>query len=180
MHAHARRAVNRARHLALAALALCALCASPLLHATQCSISTSGLSFGTYDPLAGYPASTPTTANGSARLDCRLTGWDVLFGINVSVALSTGSSGSYMARSLRNGAEQLRYNLYTDPTYTEVFGDGSGSTGIAQECFPGIFIGCAGGAASSPATIPVYGRLPGSQDVGPGSYADSLVVTVSF
>lgn len=174
MHAGA---VSRARRIALLAmLVLGALLAGPQARAARCTISTSGLSFGVYDPLAG----SASTANGSVSLNCRYSGADVLFGFTANVTLSPGVSGSYLARTLRAGPDQLRYNLYVDPSHTSVFGDGSGGTQVVNECFPGLFGGCAGGGASSPVTIPVYGEMPGGQDIGPGSYADNLIVTVTF
>ncbi|HEX7112094.1 MAG TPA: spore coat U domain-containing protein [Mizugakiibacter sp.] len=173
---HASTVSRNRRITLLALLALGTLLASPLVRAARCTISTSGLSFGVYDPLAG----SASTANGSVSLNCRYSGADFLFGFTANVTLSPGLSGSYLARTLRAGAEQLRYNLYIDPSHTSVFGDGSGGTQAVSECFPGLFGGCVGGSGNSPVTIPVYGQMPGSQDVGAGSYADNLVVTVTF
>lgn len=177
MHADA---LNRTRRIALlAVLALGALLAGPHALAASCSVSTSGLNFGAYDPLAG----TASTANGSVSLNCRFDNiLERIFGpsIQATVALSAGSAGSYVARTLRQGAEQLRYNLYTDATYATVFGDGTGGTSAVPKCFSAAFNPCTGGGATSPVSIPVYGRLPGGQDVGSGSYADSLIVTVAF
>ncbi|GAP66689.1 pilus protein [Mizugakiibacter sediminis] len=181
MHARTRSLNRPLRYAILAMLAFGALFASPLLRAAQCSISTSGLSFGVYDPLAGYPSTAPVTANGALQLACSYTSiGDLLVGIQAQISLSTGSSGSYAARTLRQGAESLRYNLYVDPALTTVFGDGSGGTQRVAKCFTGFFNNCGGDPANSPVSIPVYGALPGSQDVSPGGYADNIVVTVTF
>ena len=36
------------------------------------------------------------------------------------------------------------------------------------------------GQSGQPFTVPVYGRLPAGQDIGGGSYIDTLIETVTF
>lgn len=85
------------------------------------------------------------------------------------VTLGTGASGTFTARTMTaGGPDLLSYNLYNDAARTQIFGDWSGGTA-------GVFVG-----AGTNATIPVYGRIPALQPVGPGSYSDSVVVTFIF
>jgi spore coat protein U-like protein len=70
---------------------------------------------------------------------------------------------------MRSGANVLNYNLFTDPTHLSMWGDGSGGTAIV-----------AGSGTGSVTNVPVYGRVPGSQSVPSGSYADDIVITVNF
>jgi spore coat protein U-like protein len=124
-----------------------------------CTISTaSGPAFGTYDILS----SAPLDAVGTVSYRC--TG-----GSRPTVQLSTGSSGTYLARTLRNGTSRLEYNLYLDAARSMVWGDGSAGTFTD---FPQ-----SGNRARS---IFIYGRIPARQDPAVGSHSDSIVVTFVF
>lgn len=172
-----RRIILRTVWLALAGGGLLA---SPLLHAAQCGFTTSGLAFGPYDPLAAGN----DVASGSITVTCSaLTGRERNRGFIATLALSTGSSGSYAARTLRSASDTLRYNLYLDAAYTTVFGDDTAGTQLVRLCYRGRRgdpCGGAGLAAGTPHTVPVYGRIPASQDVASGGFIDNLVATVSF
>ena len=161
-------------------LLIVAGCFSPALRAATCSISAPGLAFTTsYDPTSA----TDVTGIGNTVVNCSYTGIDVLFGSTVNIGLSHGSSGTFSLRTMKQGAQSLGYNLYLNPTATgTVFGDGSAGTGTYTLCYPGLFAGCSGntGTSGQAFTIPVYGRLPAGQDIGAGSYSDSLIATVTF
>jgi len=123
-----------------------------------CTIFASvGPAFGTYDVLAP----TPLDAAGSISYRCTPP--------RPLVLLSTGSSGTFAARTLRNGGSTLRYNLYTDPARSQVWGDGSGGTGTARPN-PG----------NVTRTIPIFGRIPARQDAAAGAHFDTIVVTFVF
>jgi spore coat protein U-like protein len=67
-----------------------------------------------------------------------------------------------------NGPNILSYNLYKDPAFTQVFGDGTGgSTSIS-------------GLASGPDTalVAVYGRLPAQTIPAAGAYSDTITATL--
>lgn len=125
-----------------------------------CTIqATAGPAFGVYDPLAG----TPLDAAGSVTYRCTPR--------KPAVWLSPGSSGTYAARTLRSGANAIRYNLYLDAARTVVWGDGSGGTSVdVANPAPG----------NSTKSIPVYGRIPPQQDAAAGTYSDTIVVTFAF
>jgi spore coat protein U-like protein len=123
-----------------------------------CTISAAtGPAFGSYDPLA--PA--PLDAAGSITYTCTPP--------RPTVQLSTGSSGTYSARTLRSGSATIRYNLYLDAARTQVWGDGSGGT-WTDRALPG----------NRTRTLPIYGRIPPLQDAVAGSYFDTIVVTFAF
>lgn len=136
--------------------ALMALCsaASPALAA--CTISTTSVAFGTYNPRAA----TAVTGVGSIALDCQSNDRPV-------ISIGTGSSGSFALRRMTNGASNLNYNLFTGATMTVIWGDGTG-----------------GSATVTPprraSTTTVYGRIPAGQNVTAGTYNDTLIVTVNF
>ncbi|HUJ28044.1 MAG TPA: spore coat protein U domain-containing protein, partial [Myxococcales bacterium] len=117
--------------------------------------SMSGGNFGNYNP---YSTTALTTV---------ITGTYVCTTTAV-VSASAGSSGTFTARIMRNGAEALAYNLYTDATYTTVLGDGTGGSGTL-DAPPGLF-----------ASLRIYARAPALQDVAVGTYSDTIVVTFTF
>jgi spore coat protein U-like protein len=121
-------------------------------------LASAGPSFGTYDPIAGRAVD----AAGSISYLCTPQ--------KPAVWLSTGSSGTYSARTLRSGANVLRYNLYLDAARTIVWGDGSAGTSVDV----------ANPAPINLKTLPVYGRIPPGQDAAAGTYSDTIVVTFAF
>lgn len=126
----------------------------------QCNASASSLAFGNYDSLAGLPV----TSVGTITVSCTL-------GLGYNISLSRGSAGSYSPRTLINGGNKLNYNVFTNPTYMTVWGDGSGGTATVS----GLI-----GLLLLPVNHVVYGRIPGGQNAAAGSYSDTLSVTVSF
>ena len=128
-----------------------------------CTASTTAVSFGTYDTLS--PANDDST--GVVLADCNAGER------NLVVSINGGSSGSIAARTLRNGAVVLNYNLYTTAARNIIFGDGvTGSTVLMN------FVNSAGGVRHYDATV--YGRIPPLQPVGAGLYTDTVTVTITF
>lgn len=83
-----------------------------------------------------------------------------------TVSLSTGSSGTYSQRRMTSGTAFLGYNLYVSALRTIVWGDGI-TTGTVS-------------TVDNNVDLPVYGRIPGLQNVPPGAYSDTIIVTVTF
>jgi spore coat protein U-like protein len=138
--------------------ALCILC--------NCTITSTAISFGNYDTLG----SSPLASTGTLGFSC-VTGVS-LGGINFTVALNTGSSGTFVTRTLKNGANTLNYNLYTSVTDTTVWGDGTAGTATVSGTYPM--------SNAPPVTLTVYGLIPAQQNVLAGSYSDSITATVTF
>ncbi|HVP32460.1 MAG TPA: spore coat U domain-containing protein [Steroidobacteraceae bacterium] len=147
--------------LACAALAL----GSPAAHAaiTSCTVSAIGVAFGTYTPMQA----TALDMNGTINIACTgVTGRNT-----VTIDLSTGASNNYLNRTLTAGAATLGYNLYFDAAYTQVWGNGTG----------GSVVGSATIRRRTPnASLPVYGAIAARQDPAPGSYADTILVSVNY
>jgi spore coat protein U-like protein len=68
---------------------------------------------------------------------------------------------------MSTGSDQLNYNLFVDASRVVVWGDGSGGSSTVA-------------LTAAAADIPVYGRVPGGQNVPAGSYIDTIVVTVTY
>lgn len=127
----------------------------------NCTVSTTALAFGSYDPVV---------ANASANLDG--TGGVTVActrGATASIALGSGSNASGSTRRLGDGAGNfLSYELYSDSGRSSVWNTGAGTLALT--------------AAPSRAArdFTVYGRIAGNQDVPAGTYGDTVTATVNF
>jgi len=127
----------------------------------SCTISTTAVAFGAYDVFN----SSPVTSTGTVVFRC---GSAVQ---SISIALSSGQSGSYSPRRLAGGGETLSYNLYRDAARTVVWGDGSSGTQAYVNGNP---------PKNTDVTLTIYGEVPASQDVRAGSYGDTLMAIVNW
>ena len=155
--------ILRACAAALAGLVLCPQAMACTL--CTCTASSSGISFGGYDP----GSNSPNDASGTVTLDC--TGVVSLMG-TIDVAASPGTSGNASARQMAQGADRLNYNLYTDSSRTSIWGTGAGGTSTMTATLNGLLL--------FSQSVTVYGRLPAHQWVRSGAYADSVIVTVTY
>jgi spore coat protein U-like protein len=132
--------------------------------AATCSIgSVVGVAFGSYDVFRGGAVDSA----GSVTYRCD----DVAALDSIVIQLSSGSSGSFQPRTLRQGLHQLKYNLYLEPSRSTVWGDGSAGTGQYGPVMP---------PNGSSVLLNIYGRIPNLQNVHAGSYTDTVVVTIVF
>lgn len=123
----------------------------------------SAINFGTYLPITGGAP----TGTSSYLLRCTPN-------TTATVTLTRGSNSAvYINRTMRSaGGDLLPYNLYVDPTYTSVWGDGTGgSTSVPYNTGPG------GGVSFFNATI--YGRVFAGADVAPGVYTDLIDAVIN-
>jgi spore coat protein U-like protein len=122
-----------------------------------CTLDASGVAFGVF-------SGSQLTTVGSITIGC--TGGGQIN--NATLTLTTGSSGTYSARTMTNGPRTLVYNLYKDPAFTQIFGDGSGgSTGVSN---------LAAGPQFS--LVSIYGKLPAQSIPATGVYSDIIVATL--
>jgi spore coat protein U-like protein len=160
----------RVGHPALALLLL--LGAAEAGAVADCSLSSTGVAFGVYDPLSP----SPTDSVGGITVACSHVSGGAER-ISYTVALATGGSGSYAARQLRAGPLRLYYNLFLDAGRSQVWGNGTGGTGVAGG---NLTIGPGVGNRRREFEHSVYGRIPALQDVLSGSYTDTIIVTLEF
>ncbi len=124
---------------------------------SACTISDGTLDFGTYqsgqsDPLVAHTTLQITDCNAGS----------------VTVEIDGGGTGDTRARRLTGpGGATLAYQLYKGSSLGNVFGTGSSArvidmTGITTK------------------NVPVYGRIAGGQTAAPGTYTDTLNVTLTF
>jgi len=139
----------------------------------SCGVSTSAVTFGTYDGLSGSPA----TAAGNVQTTCQLLSAGLAQVVVFNVGLSTGASGTFTNRTMAKigGGGSLSYNLYSDSGMTTVWGDG---TGGSQQPGGSITVSILGQPISQ--NFPIYGKIPANQKVAGGGYTDTITVTMSF
>ena len=128
----------------------------------NCTISTTALAFGSYDPVVAN-ASTNLDGTGTVSVACTK-------GTTATVGLGLGSNASGSTRRMSDGTGNfLTYELYQDVSHSTVWGT-------------------AGAGLLSPAAAPskaarnftVFGQVASNQDVAAGSYSDTVVATVNF
>lgn len=139
---------------------------------TSCTVLTTALSFGVYDPIlanASAPLNNGTT--GTVSIAC-------VKGTNATIALDNGTSGA--GRRMRNASNPsvyLPYELYQPP---------NSQPGTAC-VFPASTVWNATNPLAPPAapskssrSFNVCGTVPAAQDVEVGTYSDTVTVTVTF
>jgi len=128
----------------------------------NCTITTSPVNFGAYDPVAGN-ATAPLNGTGTLTVTCTK-------GAMAHVGLSLGSNAVGTTRRMQQSATAfLTYEVYKDAGRTIVWGNDIGSN---------LDIGPA--PNRNPRTFTAYGRVPQAQDATVGNYTDTLVATVNF
>lgn len=139
--------------------------------AIDCSVSTSGVGFGDYDPLLA----TPDDSSANVAVTCTRVILVDPFTINYTLSLSRGSSGTYAPRRMNAGSARLNYNLFRDAARAQVWGDGTNSTGTVAGTANFVWF-----QTSQTSNHTAYGRVPAQQNASPGSYTDTIVLTITF
>ena len=135
--------------------------------ANVCAISTTnGVAFGAYDPVTAN-ATNPLTATGSLSVTCTSGATEPVITLDVGSNANVAGSAAAPQRQMISAGNLLAYYLYQDSNYSVVWGNTAGS----GEGYTGT------GTAS---TLTVYGSIPAAQNVPAGSYADSVVATVTY
>lgn len=127
-----------------------------------CSISATSIVFGTYDTLSPVPLDIV----GNIVYRCGSQDHDI------TISLDRGGAPSFSQRRMVKGTEPLFYNLYRDAARTVIWGDGTGGTQTYFIHNPQ--------QNNQDIIVPVYGRIPGSQDVSVGSFSNTIVMTLNF
>lgn len=129
--------------------------------ANGCTIATTPLAFGAYDPIVTN-LTAPLAGTGGVVITCTKNAV-------THIGLGLGANASGSVRRMILGTEFLTYELYLEAAHTTIWG----TVGAAMLAPP---------AAPSKAarTFSVYGLVPGAQDVAAGTYTDSVIATVNF
>ena len=149
--------------------------------ASNCSISTTAVSFGTYDPvLANSSSGSDKTASGTVVVTCTKNS----AGVTIGLGLGTHASGSTRRMLGGTNGDFLTYELY-QPTATTPSAACTGATvwgtSGANLLTP---TGVSSWGATAAKTFNVCGVVTKGQDVSGTSagesYTDTVVATVNF
>lgn len=166
------RACTRAAALAF----MTCLLPAAAFAAGSCAVSSTGLAFGaTYQPITfpGKLTSTDVVSTAGVSVICNA----IATGGGYTISLGAGNYGSgnriatrYLNNNV-NGGAPMAFNVYTEASYTTVWGDGSVGS---------VLVGTIPTGASNQ-THTVYGKVPAAQStLKAGSFSDSLTMTISY
>jgi spore coat protein U-like protein len=127
--------------------------------AATCVILTSpDIDFGTLGVLT-------TNAQQSSNIQVQCTDTTPY---NIGLNAGTGTGASVATRKMSNGGAVINYSLYTDQAHTIVWGNTINTDTVAAT----------GNGASQ--SYPVYGLIPPQNTPAPGTYTDTITVTVTY
>lgn len=130
--------------------------------AKNCTITTSPVNFGAYDPVVAN-VTAPLDGTGTITVTCTR-------GAVSKLGLGTGSNAQGATRRMSQGAaEYLTYELYKDASHSAVWGD-TDTTALDVPAAP----------SQAPRIFTAYGRVAGAQDAAVGTYTDTVLATVVF
>jgi spore coat protein U-like protein len=158
----------------LPALILCLVPAAAFA-AGSCAVSSTGMAFGTYQPLtyAGKLTSVDVVSTATISVICSA----IAVGGGYTISLGAGSFGAgdrigtrYLNNNV-NGGTPMAFNTYIEPSYSTVWGNGS----------VGSLLGGTIPVGASSQTHTVYGKVPAGQHaLNAGSFSDTLTMTISY
>ena len=128
----------------------------------SCTMSAGEMQFATYDPSSGNPGIATVTITS----DCTAGGAAIIT-LGQGASPATTSTDAVPIRRLIGAGGNLNYDLYSDSTRTTIFGNTT-DTGKAFT------------AASGSNITTVFGRIIEEQEVGAGTFADSVAVTLTY
>jgi len=120
--------------------------------------SASTLNFGTQGVL-----STNVDQTSTLQVTCTNT-----TPYNIGLNAGTGTGATVAARKMTSGANTVNYTLYSNSGRTTLWGNTVGTDTVAAT---------GNGAAQS---YTVYGRVPPQAAPAPGTYTDTITVTVTY
>lgn len=130
---------------------------------SACTVSGSVMNFGSsIDPLA---AATPLDATSTLSVQCTNT---TPYTVALNAGSNAGGASNFSNRTMKSGSNSLGYQLYLDAGRSSVWGDGTASSTVS------------GTGTGSTQSLTIYGRLPSLANVVPGSYTDTVTVTISY
>lgn len=128
----------------------------------ECTVATSALNFGNYDPVAVNKTS-PLDSTTVVDVYCTAQ-------TPASVALDNGQWVFGSTRRLKDASGNfLTYEMYKDTSRSVVWNTTNTNSGTSTSKLTPINGG-----------FTVYGRLPAGQDIPAGSYSDTVTVTVNY
>ncbi|MFT5644626.1 MAG: spore coat protein U-like protein [Janthinobacterium sp.] len=153
---------------------LATLIVTPLaaLAAGSCTVASSALAFGAYQPLAMFGKLNSDAKNSSTTLSVTCSGAAGSYAIGIgpgNPGAGDGISTRYMNNS--SGGDPMLFNIYTDATYMTVWGNGN-TGALVTRPVP---------ANNGTDAVTAYGRIAGGQHtLKPGNYFATMTVTITY
>ena len=86
---------------------------------------------------------------------------------NIGLDAGTGTGATVAVRKMMSGGNAVNYSLYSDSGHTTVWGNTVGTDTVAA-------------AASGASSFTIYGRIPAQATPTPGTYTDTVTVTIMY
>ena len=131
----------------------------------SCTISTAPVAFGAYDPIVTN-ASADLDGAGSVTVTCT-DGAVTTITLGQGANAAGGSTDAAPQPQMASGTDLLSYALFSDSGRTTVWGN-TALTGVAHT------------GTGTATVVDVFGRVASGQNVPAGSYADTVVATITF
>lgn len=122
----------------------------------DCTVSATNLAFGNYTGAVNISTSTVSVKCTSGTT----------YTVGLSAGMATGATVT--TRQMQNGSALLKYGLFSNSGHTTNWGNSSATNWVSGT----------GNGASQPITV--FGQIPATQYVKPGSYADTITVSVTY
>lgn len=126
---------------------------------TACNVSATPLAFGS------YTASAASNSTSIITVACSNT---VPYNVGLDAGTSTGATVTTRAMTGPAGSLPLDYSLFQDSARTVNWGNTVGTDTVA------------GTGNGSGQTLTVYGQVPAGQGNRPGTYNDTITVTLTY
>lgn len=128
------------------------------ISATCSVVSATAINFGTMSAIAANVDQTSTlTVNCSSTTP-----------YNVGLGVGGGTGATVAVRKMTSGANTVNYTLYRDAARTLVWGQTIGTDTTT------------GTGTGANQTLTIYGRVPAQTVPPPGTYSDTVTVTVTY
>lgn len=124
----------------------------------NCNVSATNVNFGSVGVLASNVDST-----GSVTVRCTDS-----TPYNIGLSAGTGSGATVASRRMTSGIKTVTYSLYSDSGRTSVWGNTIGTDSAS------------GAGTGLDQAYTVYARAPAQMTPAPGTYTDTIVVTVTY
>lgn len=122
-----------------------------------CALNGGTLNFGE------YTAGQPTDLDAVGQIDFANCAGELTFELDGG----TSGSGDVSKRQMVSGTKKLGYQIYRNASRTDVWGMGPAGHKISLP-------------AAQNGKLQLYGRIPRGLNVQPGSYADTISITLTF
>lgn len=137
--------------------------ASTATISSACTIAATPMAFGAFTP-----TETPDVLGATSTLTSRCSN-GVFYTMTLDKGTGTSVADRSMPGTIGGNTDRLKYNIYQEAAYTNVFGLGGGV---------GENFGLTGTGIDQSTTL--YGRILTNQFITPDAYQEQLTVTLTY